>query len=224
MSTSPISRIPRIGFGWDSHEFQPGVPLKIGGITLPHHSGLAGHSDGDVLLHALTDALLGAIAAGDIGTYFPPSDPKWKGADSALFVREALRLVDEAGYAVGNVDSTLILAAPKIGPHAAAIQKNVAELLGIEPSRVGIKAKTPEGMGTDNAAIAHVAVLLCRDQLAVVHTARLSEGCHYEEGSVGRSFSSGRRSRPTRDLLFVTSRHAANRQQIPRCARDDNFE
>ena len=161
MSTSPISRIPRIGFGWDSHEFKPGIPLKIGGVTLPHHSGLAGHSDGDVLLHALTDALLGAIAAGDIGTHFPPSDPKWKGADSAIFVREALKLIDEAGYAVGNVDSTLILAAPRIGPHAAAIQQNVAELLGIEPSRVGIKAKTPEGMGTENAAIAHVAVLLC---------------------------------------------------------------
>ena len=136
------------------------MPLKIGGVTLPHHSGLAGHSDGDVLLHALTDALLGAIAAGDIGTYFPPTDPKWKGADSALFVQEALRLVDEAGYQVGNVDSTLILAAPKIGPHAAAIQNKVAGLLGIDPSRVGIKAKTPEGMGTDHAAIAHVAILL----------------------------------------------------------------
>ena len=113
-----------------------------------------------MLLHALTDALLGAIAAGDIGTYFPPTDPKWKGADSAVFVREALKQIEEAGYVVGNVDSTLILAAPKIGPHAKAIQQHVAELLGIEPSRVGIKAKTPEGMGTDNAAIAHVAVLL----------------------------------------------------------------
>jgi 2-C-methyl-D-erythritol 2,4-cyclodiphosphate synthase len=152
---------PRIGYGWDSHEFKPGIPLKIGGIPIPHDSGLAGHSDGDVLLHAITDALLGAVAAGDIGTYFPPSDPKWKGADSALFLREALRLVDTAGYQVGNVDSTLILAAPRIGPHATAIQRKVAELLGIEPSRVGIKAKTPEGMGTDNAAIAHVAVLLC---------------------------------------------------------------
>jgi 2-C-methyl-D-erythritol 2,4-cyclodiphosphate synthase len=160
LSNSQVFRIPRIGFGWDSHEFKPGIPLKIGGVLLPHHSGLAGHSDGDVLLHALTDALLGAIAAGDIGTYFPPTDPKWKGADSAMFVREALRLVDEAGYAVGNVDSTLILAAPKISPHAIAIQQKVADLLGIEPSRVGIKAKTPEGMGTDNAAIAHVAVLL----------------------------------------------------------------
>ncbi|MGB8890328.1 MAG: 2-C-methyl-D-erythritol 2,4-cyclodiphosphate synthase [Candidatus Korobacteraceae bacterium] len=160
MSNSQASGIPRIGYGWDSHEFKPGIPLKIGGVVLPHHSGLAGHSDGDVLLHAITDALLGAIAAGDIGAYFPPTDPKWKGADSAMFVREALRLVDEAGYAVGNVDSTLILAAPKIGPHATAIQQKVADLLGIEPSRVGIKAKTPEGMGTDNAAIAHVVVLL----------------------------------------------------------------
>lgn len=158
--SSEASRIPRIGFGWDSHEFRPGIPLKIGGVTLPHHSGLAGHSDGDVLLHALTDALLGAIAAGDIGTYFPPSDPKWKGANSVLFVKEALRLVDEAGYRIGNVDSTLILAEPKIGPYAAKIQKGVAELLRIDPSCVGIKAKTPEGMGTDHAAIAHVAVLL----------------------------------------------------------------
>ena len=160
MSTSPITRVPRIGYGWDSHEFKPGIPLKIGGATIPHHSGLAGHSDGDVLLHALTDALLGAIAAGDIGTYFPPSDPKWKGADSATFIRQARKLVDEAGYQVGNVDSTLILEAPKIGPYASAIQNSVAQLLGIEPSRVGIKAKTPEGMGTDDAAIAHVAVLL----------------------------------------------------------------
>ncbi len=160
LSTSPILRIPRVGYGWDSHEFKPGIPLKIGGVLLPHHSGLAGHSDGDVLLHALTDALLGAVAAGDIGTYFPPSDPRWKGVDSAIFIREALKLVDEAGYAVGNVDSTLILAAPRIGPHAGEIQKKVAALLGVEPSRVGIKAKTPEGMGTDNAAIAHVAVLL----------------------------------------------------------------
>ena len=159
MSSHP-QPTPRIGYGWDSHEFQPGIPLKIGGIVIPHGSGLAGHSDGDVLLHALTDALLGAIGAGDIGTYFPPSDPKWKGADSVVFVREALRLIDVAGYVVGNVDSTLILAEPKIGPHAKAIQQNVATLLGVEPSRVGIKAKTPEGMGTDNAAIAHVAVLL----------------------------------------------------------------
>jgi 2-C-methyl-D-erythritol 2,4-cyclodiphosphate synthase len=152
----------RIGYGWDSHEFKLGIPLKIGGVTIAHPKGLAGHSDGDVLLHALTDALLGAIAAGDIGTYFPPSDARWKGADSTVFLRSALEHVERAGYAVANVDSTLILAEPRIGPHAALIQRRVAELLGIEPASVGVKAKTPEGMGTDNAAIAHVVVLLTK--------------------------------------------------------------
>ena len=155
-----VARVPRIGFGWDSHEFTAGIPLKIGGVLLPHDSGLAGHSDGDVLLHALTDALLGAVAAGDIGSYFPPSDPQWKGADSAVFLREAMKQIAAKGYTVGNVDCTLILAAPKIGPHAKAIQQSVAKLLGITLEQVGIKAKTPEGMGTDNAAIAQVAVLL----------------------------------------------------------------
>lgn len=152
----------RIGYGWDSHEFKRGIPLKIGGVTIAHPKGLAGHSDGDVLLHALTDALLGAIAAGDIGTYFPPSDARWKDADSAVFLRTALEHVERAGYAVANVDSTLILAEPRIGPHAALIQGRVAELLSIEPASVGVKAKTPEGMGTDNAAIAHVVVLLTK--------------------------------------------------------------
>jgi 2-C-methyl-D-erythritol 2,4-cyclodiphosphate synthase len=152
----------RIGYGWDSHEFQTGVSLKIGGVELPHDKGLAGHSDGDVLLHAITDALLGAVAAGDIGSYFPPSDPKWKGADSVIFLEEALKQVRLAGYKVSNVDSTLILAEPRIVPHAKKIQARVAELLGVKPSQVGIKAKTPEGMGTDNAAIAHVTVLLER--------------------------------------------------------------
>jgi len=155
-----VVRVPRIGFGWDSHEFKPGIPLKIGGVLLPHDSGLAGHSDGDVLLHALTDALLGAVAAGDIGSYFPPSDPQWKGADSAVFLREALQQVAARGYTVGNVDCTLVLAAPKIGPHATAIRENVASLLGIKTDHVGVKAKTPEGVGTDNAAVAHVVVLL----------------------------------------------------------------
>ena len=150
----------RIGYGWDSHEFKRGIPLKIGGMTLPHPKGLGGHSDGDVLLHALTDALLGAVAAPDIGTLFSPSDQRWKGADSALFLAEALKRVRAAGYSVVNVDSTLVLAAPKIGPHASAIREHVAELLGIPADRVGLKAKTPEGMGTDNAAIAHSVVLL----------------------------------------------------------------
>ncbi len=150
----------RIGYGFDSHEFRPGIPLKIGGITLAHDRGLGGHSDGDVLLHAITDALLGSVAASDIGALFPPSDPKWKGADSVIFLREALKHVREAGYVVANVDASLILAAPKIGPHAAAIRTRVAELLGVSSDCVGLKAKTPEGLNLDNAAIAHVAVLL----------------------------------------------------------------
>jgi 2-C-methyl-D-erythritol 2,4-cyclodiphosphate synthase len=150
----------KIGYGWDSHEFKRDIPLRIGGVTLPHSHGLGGHSDGDVLLHAITDALLGAIAAPDIGSLFSPSDPQWKGADSAVFLAEALKRVRAAGYAIANVDSTLILAAPKIGPHTAAIRARVAELLGIPRDCVGIKAKTPEGVPTDNAAMAHAVVLL----------------------------------------------------------------
>ncbi len=152
----------RIGYGWDSHEFKQGIPLRIGGIAISHPKGLAGHSDGDVLLHALTDALLGAIAAGDIGTYFPPSDARWKGADSALFVQTAVEHVRRAGYTVANVDSTLILQEPKIGPLAPIMQRRVAQLLDIDAACVGVKAKTPEGMGTENAAIAHVVVLLIK--------------------------------------------------------------
>jgi 2-C-methyl-D-erythritol 2,4-cyclodiphosphate synthase len=150
----------RIGYGFDSHEFRPGIPLKIGGVAIAHDRGLGGHSDGDVLLHAVTDALLGAIAAPDIGALFPPSDPKWKGADSVIFLREALKRVRDAGYAVVNVDASLILAAPKIGPHSAAIRTRVAELLHVHCDCVGLKAKTPEGLNLDNAALAHVVVLL----------------------------------------------------------------
>jgi 2-C-methyl-D-erythritol 2,4-cyclodiphosphate synthase len=156
----------RIGYGFDSHEFRPGIPLKIGGITLDYDKGLGGHSDGDVLLHAITDALLGAIAAPDIGALFPPSDPKWKGADSVIFLQEALKRVRDAGYAVANLDASLILAAPKIGPHAATIRARVAELLGLQADCVGLKAKTPEGLGTENAAIGHVVVLLERARAA----------------------------------------------------------
>ena len=154
--------LTRIGYGWDSHEFQASIPLKIGGVALPHSHGLGGHSDGDVLLHALTDALLGAIAAPDIGSLFPSSDPRWKGTDSSVFLREALKRVRAAGYGVSSVDATLILLAPKIGPHTAKIRERVAELLGLPPDRIGLKAKTPEGLGTDNAAIAHAVVLVER--------------------------------------------------------------
>jgi len=150
----------RIGYGFDSHEFRTGIPLKIGGIMLAHDKGLGGHSDGDVLLHALTDALLGAVAGPDIGALFPPTDPRWKGADSVIFVTEAMKRVQDGGYGVANVDASLIMASPKIGPHAAAIRAHVAELLGVPLDCVGLKAKTPEGLNLDNTAMAHVAVLL----------------------------------------------------------------
>jgi 2-C-methyl-D-erythritol 2,4-cyclodiphosphate synthase len=150
----------RIGYGWDSHAFAPGVPLKIGGIAIDHPEGLAGHSDGDVLLHALTDALLGALAVGDIGSFFPPGDPRWKNADSAIFLELALDELKTAGYRIVNVDTTLVLAAPKIGPISGDMRQRVADLLHIPPTAVGIKAKTPEGMNLDHVAQAHAVVLL----------------------------------------------------------------
>src|SRR3984893_15688403 len=148
-TTSPTTRI---GYGFDSHEFRSGIPLKIGGIILAHDKGLGGHSDGDVLLHAVTDALLGAVAAPDIGALFPPSDPKWKGADSVVFLREALKRVHDAGYGLANLDASLIL--------SASIRGRVAQLLGVHADCVGLKAKTPEGLNLENAAVAHVVVLL----------------------------------------------------------------
>ena len=150
----------RIGYGWDSHVFEKDLPLKIGGVLLPHHSGLSGHSDGDVLLHALTDALLGAISSGDIGTYFPSGDERWKGADSVVFIQEAVRRVERAGYVICNVDSTLILKEPRIVPFVPRLKVRLAALLNTPADNISVKAKTPEGMGTDNAAIAHVVVLL----------------------------------------------------------------
>ena len=150
----------RIGYGWDSHAFKPNVPLKIGGLAIEHPEGLAGHSDGDVLLHAITDALLGAVSAGDIGSFFPPGDPRWKNADSSIFLNLALEEIMNAGYRIVNVDTTLVLAAPKIGPLAADMRERVAELLNVKPSNVGIKAKTPEGLDADHVAQAHAVVLL----------------------------------------------------------------
>jgi 2-C-methyl-D-erythritol 2,4-cyclodiphosphate synthase len=150
----------RIGYGWDSHAFKRGVPLVIGGLKIEHHSGLAGHSDGDVLLHALTDALLGAVSAGDIGTFFPPSDARWKNADSTIFLKTALEEIATAGYRIVNVDSVLILMAPKIVPIAGEMRARVAELLELKPGDVGIKAKTPEGLDQENTVVAHCTVLL----------------------------------------------------------------
>jgi len=150
----------RIGYGFDSHAFKPGVALVIGGLKIDHPEGLAGHSDGDVLLHAITDALLGAVSAGDIGSFFPPSDPRWKNADSAIFLSTALEEIALAGYKIVNLDTVLVLAAPKIGPIAGDLRERVADLLGISPRDVGIKAKTPEGLNQDHVAVAHATVLL----------------------------------------------------------------
>lgn len=150
----------RIGFGFDSHAFKAGVPLVIGGLAIEHDQGLAGHSDGDVLLHAITDALLGAVSAGDIGTFFPPSDPRWKGAASSLFLRTALEEVETAGYRIVNVDTCLVMTQPKIVPIAGELRESVAELLGVKPGEVGIKAKTPEGLNQDGVAVAYATVLL----------------------------------------------------------------
>jgi 2-C-methyl-D-erythritol 2,4-cyclodiphosphate synthase len=154
----------RIGFGYDSHVFSPGVPLRIGGLTLDHPEGLAGHSDGDVLLHAITDALLGAIAVGDIGNFFPPGDARWKDADSAIFLNLALEELQHAGYRVVNVDSTLILSAPKIGPIAGEMRARVADLMNVDIDQVSIKAKTPEGLNLDHVAQCHAVALIERVQ------------------------------------------------------------
>lgn len=154
----------RIGFGWDSHAFKPGVPLRIGGLTLEHPEGLAGHSDGDVLLHAITDALLGSVAAGDIGSFFPPGDPRWKNADSAIFLNLALEELQHAGYRICNVDATLVLAAPKIGPVAGEMRARVADLLCVGIDQISIKAKTPEGLGLDHVAQCHAIALVERVQ------------------------------------------------------------
>jgi 2-C-methyl-D-erythritol 2,4-cyclodiphosphate synthase len=150
----------RIGYGFDSHAFKPGVPLVIGGLAIEHSEGLAGHSDGDVLLHAITDALLGAVSAGDIGTFFPPSDPRWKGAASSIFLQTALEEVATAGYKIVNIDTVLVMARPKIVPIANELRESVSRLLGVKPGEVGIKAKTPEGLNQDHVAVAHATVLL----------------------------------------------------------------
>ena len=152
----------RIGFGYDSHVFKAGVPLRIGGLSLDHPEGLAGHSDGDVLLHAITDALLGSIAAGDIGSFFPPGDPRWKDANSAIFLNLAMEELQNAGYRIVNIDTTLVLAAPKIFPIAGEMRARVADLLCIAIDQVSIKAKTPEGLGLDHVAQCHAVALVER--------------------------------------------------------------
>jgi 2-C-methyl-D-erythritol 2,4-cyclodiphosphate synthase len=160
--TGTVTMETRIGFGYDSHVFKAGVPLRIGGLALDHPEGLAGHSDGDILLHAITDALLGAITAGDIGTFFPPGDPRWKDADSAIFLNLAMETLQRAGYRIVNIDTTLILAAPKIAPLSSEMRARVADLLSLGTDQVSIKAKTPEGLNLDHVAQCHAVVLIER--------------------------------------------------------------
>ena len=137
----------RSGTGYDVHRLAAGEELWLGGIQIPHDKGLAGHSDADVVLHALTDAILGAAGAGDIGEHFPPSDPQWRGARSAQFVEHAVALAAEAGLYVANADLTIICEAPKIGPHKQAIKETIAGLLAVDTARVNVKATTTEGLG-----------------------------------------------------------------------------
>ncbi|MBU4520445.1 MAG: 2-C-methyl-D-erythritol 2,4-cyclodiphosphate synthase [Gammaproteobacteria bacterium] len=137
----------RIGEGWDVHALVPGRPLIIGGVTIPHAMGLLGHSDADVLLHAITDALLGAAALGDIGRHFPDTDERFKGADSIVLLAEAMRRVRAAGFEVGNIDSTVIAQAPKLASHIAAMGEAIARALGVAVHQVNVKAKTAEKFG-----------------------------------------------------------------------------
>lgn len=137
----------RIGEGWDIHALVEGRKLVLGGVEIPHAKGLLGHSDADALLHAITDALLGAAALGDIGSHFPDTDARFKGADSTVLLAEAARRVREKGYSIGNIDSTVIAQAPKLAPHIAAMRARIAQVLGVEVEQVNVKAKTAEKMG-----------------------------------------------------------------------------
>jgi 2-C-methyl-D-erythritol 2,4-cyclodiphosphate synthase len=153
----------RIGYGYDVHRFGPGAAVRLGGVTIAHTLGIVAHSDGDVLLHALMDALLGAAALGDIGQHFPPGDARHAGADSRALLREVARLVAARGFAIANCDLTLVAEAPRIGPHRDAICANVAADLGIARDRVNVKATTSEGLGAlgrGEGLAAHAIVLL----------------------------------------------------------------
>ncbi|MDZ4399581.1 2-C-methyl-D-erythritol 2,4-cyclodiphosphate synthase [Hydrogenophaga sp.] len=144
MNTVPTFRI---GEGWDVHALVPGRQLIIGGVHIPHTQGLLGHSDADVLLHAITDALLGAAALGDIGRHFPDTDERFKGANSSVLLKEAARRVREVGFEIGNVDSTVVAQAPKLAPHIAAMVEGIARTLGVAVDQVNVKAKTAEKIG-----------------------------------------------------------------------------
>ncbi len=155
----------RIGQGYDVHALVEGRKLILGGVDIPHTRGLLGHSDADALLHAITDALFGAAGLGDIGRHFPDTDPAFAGADSRVLLREAVRRVREAGYAVGNVDATVIAQKPKLAPHVRGMVANLAKDLGISPDRCNVKAKTNEKLGfegKEEGIVAQAVVLIYR--------------------------------------------------------------
>ena len=137
----------RIGQGYDVHAFAEGDHIMLGGVRVPHSRGVLAHSDGDVIIHALCDAMLGALALGDIGVHFPPSDQRWKGADSGQFLQHCNQLLRERGWQLGNADITVICERPKVGPHALAMREALAELLGVELDRISVKATTSEKLG-----------------------------------------------------------------------------
>ena len=149
LSAAPPTALPpfRIGEGWDVHALVPGRRLVIGGIDIPHTMGLLGHSDADVLLHAITDALLGAAALGDIGRHFPDTDVRFRGADSTVLLAEAAQRVRAAGWQIGNVDSTVVAQAPRLAAHIPAMCSRIAQVLALEPAQVNVKAKTAEKLG-----------------------------------------------------------------------------
>jgi 2-C-methyl-D-erythritol 2,4-cyclodiphosphate synthase len=137
----------RVGTGYDSHRFDATRPLVLGGVTIPDHAGLAGHSDGDAVAHAVIDAILGAAAAGNVGTHFPPSDHEWKDADSIGLLRRAAGILADLGRQVVNVDVTVVCETPRIGPHVDAMRDRLAGAMGLAPDRVSVKGKSNEGMG-----------------------------------------------------------------------------
>lgn len=160
--------VPRVGTGYDLHRLEAGRPLIIGGVTIAHDTGLAGHSDADVLCHAVTDAILGAAAAGDIGQHFPDTDPKWKGANSIDLLKGAASIVRDAGYAIANVDAVIIAERPKLAPHIPAMRANLAQAMGVEIAAVSVKGKTNEkvdALGRNEAIAVHAVALLTQSPL-----------------------------------------------------------
>jgi len=155
----------RVGSGFDAHKLVPGRPLVLGGVEIPFERGLEGHSDGDCLLHAVCDALLGAAAAGELGSHFPSSDPRWRGARSLVFLKEVVRMLSERGYVIENLDSTVIAERPALAPHLPRIREELGRALAIEIDRVSVKAKTTDGMGSlgrGEGIAAQAAVLIRR--------------------------------------------------------------